>query len=144
MTEIRKDQIRILFVDDDEMMRIFFRDIFWIHGRGEYQIEIASSHAEASQILEDPARKPHIIFLDMMVPDGKKMSPASELLDESVAFIKKLKADPRFSKTTLVVFSGHKDPAFQKKVLGLGVNGYLVKGEFMPKEIIDFVDKLPI
>ena len=36
------------------------------------------------------------------------------------------------------------DEALQKKLLGLGADGYLIKGSLMPKEIIDFVESLKV
>ena len=38
-----KKKLKILLIDDDEMMRIYFRDIFWIHGRGDiYEINMGN------------------------------------------------------------------------------------------------------
>lgn len=137
--------VKILFVDDDEMMRIFFRDIFWVHGRDDhYQITLAQTLVEADKIIGDPTTCPDIIFLDLMIPLSKSGEATSEQIERSVDFIKKIKNNKELSRIKIVVFSGHKDPTFQKKLISIGANGYLVKGDFMPKEIIEYVDNLKL
>lgn len=143
---VDKDKpIKILMVDDDQMMRIFFRDIFWVHGRDEhYKVSITSTLIEADGLINDKETRPDVLFLDMMIPLQKGDDTTSSQLERSVEFITKLKKDPELSKIKIVVFSGHKDSDFQKKILSLGVNAYLIKGDFMPKEIIEFVDSIHV
>jgi CheY-like chemotaxis protein len=136
-------KIKILLVDDDEMMRIYFRDIFWVHGRSDkYEVIIASSIEEAETKITDKDSKPDTIFLDVMMPikDGDN-SPAN-LVKRCLSFISRVKSDPSFKDTKIVVYSGQKEKSIQEAVYKLGVDGYLVKGELMPKEIIAFTDKL--
>ena len=47
-TQIKK--VKILFIESDEMMRIYFRDIFWIYGRNDtYEVTTAASFVEAEK-----------------------------------------------------------------------------------------------
>lgn len=143
MASLMERQIKVLFVDDDEMMRIFFRDIFWVHGRDDhYQVTLAQTITEADKIVNDPATRPDIIFLDLMIPEKRGGEATSDQIERSVNFIKKIKGDKALSRINVIVFSGHKDPVFQKKLLDMGASGYMVKGDFMPKEIIEYVDKI--
>lgn len=142
---VEEKQIKILFIDDDEMMRIFFRDIFWIHGKNDrYQITLARTLIEADNIIKEPTTRPDIIFLDMMVLPEKRDGFSTYSIEKNMEFIKKIKSDSELSKIRVVVFSIHRDEALQKKLLGLGADGYLIKGSLMPKEIIDFVESLKV
>lgn len=130
--------IKILLVDDDEMIRIFFRDIFWIHGQsGKYEVSAVSALAEAERLIEDPATQPHIIFLDLSLPlaEGGKLS-----IEASLAFLKRIKTDARLRAIQVVVYSGYSEPDLKHKLLENGADHYMVKGDFLPKEIIEFVD----
>ena len=138
-----KNKIKILLIDDDEMMRIYFRDIFWVHGgKNNYDIEIASSLDEGRKMLDDPDTKPDTIFLDLMLPlKGEKNSP-DELLNRTMSFIKEVKDNNSFSCIKIIIYSSQKDKKIEEEVRKLGVDGFLIKGELMPKEIIDFTDKI--
>jgi len=140
----QEPHLNILIVDNDEMIRIFFRDVFWIHGReGRYSVEAVETLAEAEKIIRDPEKRPDMVFLDLMPATAfyNKTAKSSEI-DGAFEFIRKFKADPNFAKMKIVIFSGHRDQDMKEKALALGVDGYLVKGDLMPKEIIDFVEKM--
>ena len=139
----KQNKIKILLVDDDEMMRIYFRDIFWIHGRSDtYDVVMASSLKEGEEILSHDNSKPDTIFLDMMMPvSGEDNSPDAQI-NRTVSFIKRIKEDKNFSKIKIIIYSSRKEDSIKDEVSKLGVDGYLVKGELMPKEIIDFTDKI--
>ena len=57
------EKINILLVDDNEVIRVFFKDIFWLHGlEGQFHLEIASGVDEALTILHDPSKKIDVVF----------------------------------------------------------------------------------
>ena len=63
-----KKKIKILLIDDDEMMRIYFRDIFWIHSKKDvYDVQMVSSFEEAEKIVKNENTKPDTIFLDVLM-----------------------------------------------------------------------------
>ncbi len=135
---------KILIVDSDEMMRIFLRDVFWVHGGSAttYEVETAKSVAEANTYLEQNAKQcPTIIFLDISAPNiGKRGRVAG--IEESLQFIRKVKEEsPCKNKTSIVIFSSYDDPSIREKAKEAGASDFLVKGKYMPKEIVDFVEK---
>ena len=139
----KKLKIKILLVDDDEMMRIFFQDIFWIHGRNDkYEIEKASSLEEAEKIIIDEKTKPDIVFLDLILFNPGEKCNSGEKIENTLSFIKKIKTDKKLSSIKIIIYSSYKEKAVQDEAIKLGIDGYLVKGELMPKEIIDFTDKI--
>lgn len=138
-----QDIIKILLVDDDEMMRIYFRDIFWMHSNSnKYEVIMASSLEEAEKIVFCKETKPDTIFLDIMMPvSGGKNSPDQQI-QRSISFIEKIKNNNDLSSIRIVIYSGQKENFVEYEVHKLGIDGYLVKGELMPKEIIAFTDKI--
>jgi DNA-binding NarL/FixJ family response regulator len=136
-------KIKILLVDYDKMMSIYFRDVFWIHGRSDdYDVLIASSLEEADKIIKNKETKPDTIFLDVMMPvEGLKNSP-SEQIKRSVSFIEKIKDDKDLSSIKIIIYSSQKEECLKDEISKLKIDGYLVKGDLMPKEIIDFTDKI--
>lgn len=140
---ITPNKTRILLVDDDEMMRILFRDIFWIHGRSDtYDVTMVSSIKEAEEKIKDKETKPDIIFLDIMMPiKGEDNSPSKQI-ERTCSFIKEVKDNKNFSHAKIIIYSGQKEESIKNEVCKLGVDGYLIKGEIMPKEIIDYTDKI--
>jgi CheY-like chemotaxis protein len=140
---VKNNKIKILLVDDDEMMRIYFRDVFWIHGGDEkYEIIMTNCIVEADNIVMDDKTKPDTIFLDIMMPvKGLDNSPESQI-QRSLDFVKKIKNDENLSSIKIIIYSGQKEKLIEQEFLGNGVDGYLIKGELMPKEIIAFTNKI--
>ena len=137
-------KIRILLIDNDEMMRIYFRDIFWIHGMSDhYDIEMVSSIEEAEKLVEDENTRPDTIFLDILMSQkGNNGNVPASQMAHSLEFINKIKKSENFSKINIVVLSGHKEEYLREATKNIGIDGYLVKGELMPKEIVSFTNKI--
>lgn len=141
--ETKQDKIKILLVDDDEMMRIYFRDIFWIHGRSDtYEVIIASSISEAEKLIKNKETKPDTIFIDVMMPISGEDNSPDEQIKRSLAFVESVKNNKDLSCTKVVIYSGQKEKSIEEAFQKLKIDGYLIKGELMPKEIIAFTDKI--
>ncbi len=139
----KNERIKILLVDDDEMMRIYFRDIFWIHGRSDtYDVDMASSLDEAMSKVLNKETKPDTIFLDIMLPIKGINDSSDNQIKRSLEFIKKIKDNKEISPTKIIIYSSQKEEIVKKEVEKMGADGYIIKGELMPKEIIDFTDKI--
>ena len=136
-------KIKILLIDSDEMMCIYFRDIFWIHGRSDtYEITMASSLEEAEKKIVDKETKPDTIFLDVMMASPGGRSSGDEQIKKNLSFIERIKKDKDMSSIKIIIFSDKKEESIKEEVAKLGVDGFLTKGELLPKEIIDFTDKI--
>jgi DNA-binding NarL/FixJ family response regulator len=130
-------------IDSDEMMRIYFRDIFWIHGRSDtYDITMASSFKEAEKFIADKDTRPNTIFLDVMMSVPGENNSTSEQVKRTLSFIEEIKKNKDLSCVKIIIFSNQKEESIKEEICRLGVDGYLIKGELMPKEIIDFTDKI--
>jgi len=136
-------KFKILLIDSDEMMRIYFRDIFWVHGRSDtYEITIVSSLEEAERKIADKDTKPDTIFFDIMMVSTDGHSSGDEQIRKNLSFIERIKKDKDMSSVKIIVFSNKKEESIKEEASKLGVDGFLAKDELMPKEIIDFTDKI--
>ena len=138
-----KKKLKILLIDDDEMMRIYFRDIFWIHGRGDiYEINMVPSLEEAEKIVSDEKTRPATIFLDVLMSSKNKGKAPAYQMARSLEFISKIKNNKDLCKINVIIYSGQKEQYLKDAAQELGIDGYLIKGELMPKEIVSFTDKI--
>lgn len=135
--------IKILSIEDDEFMRIFLKDIFWIHG-SKNNIEFASVEnvKKAEEILEDKKFMPNLIFLDLVLPDEESGKAAT--MASAFQFLEKLKANPQTKDVKVIVFSGYSDKEIRKRALSLGAEKFLLKGEYLPHELIKIVQEINV
>ena len=141
--ETNPNKIKILLVDDDEMMRIYFRDIFWMHGRSDvYEIDLATSVEEAEKIIENKDTRPDTVFLDVMMSTPGVNNNIHEQIQKTLNFVKKIKENKDFCATKIIIYSGQKEKKIEKAFSELKVDGFLIKGEMMPREIIAYTDQI--
>lgn len=135
-------KIKILLVDDDELIRICFRDIFWIHGlETDYDVLIASGVEEAEKFIwGDRTTKPDIIFLDLIMP--RHCNGRESTWHTGIDLLKKIKEDPKTKDIKVVVYTAIDDDDVKKQVAEFGIESYLVKGDNLPKDLIDLLKKL--
>lgn len=139
----KEKKIKVLLIDNDKMMSIYFRDIFWVHGHNDrYEVSVVSSLLEARNKITEEITCPDIIFLDAMIPTEGENCNSESHIKKSLEFIKEIKSDPKLSKINIIIYSGHIHKSLEKEAYKLGINGYIIKGEFTPKEIINYTDKL--
>lgn len=136
------DRIKILLVDDDEMLRIYFKDIFWIHNlEYKYELTVADNIKKAEEIINNLGTRPDIIFLDLVMPieiNGRmKATPEAGL-----GLLKKIKSDPKLKNIKVIVLSGHNEKALINEVKKLGAENYLIKGDNLPKDLVNFIEKI--
>lgn len=132
---------KILLIDNDEFIRILFKDIFWIHvDRENFDVRVVSELGEAEKLINVPDTCPDIIFLDFALaqPQGKFSLENNEGMD----FLKKIKSDKKTKDIKIIIFSGYTDKPIVKKAMELGADKFLVKGEFLPKELIELVNSM--
>jgi CheY-like chemotaxis protein len=124
--------IKILLIEDDNFIRMLVKDIFWVHGKGKYQIFEARDVQEGEKILAEV--KPDLIFLDLIFQEDGLGSRSS------LGLLEKIKSHPETKNIKVIVFSGY--PDLRERALELGAEKFLVKGEYLPKELFDIVETL--
>ena len=138
MTDTKK--IKVLSVEDNEFIRLFIKDVMWIHGTSEnIEFDSVSTTEEAEKRLMDPTTRPQIVFLDMMLPKNENDSP---VLENGLHVLEKIKTDPDLMGIKVLVFSSLKDGEIREKADRLGADRYMVKGEYLPTELIAAVKEI--
>jgi len=140
MADEQKLPIRILSIEDDEFIRLFIKDVMWIHGANENIQFDTVSNTEAGLVrIKDPATRPHILFLDLMLPEKDGGSPD---IENGMGVLEKVKTDPDLMSIKVLVFSSLKEAEVKEKVMRLGADRYMVKGEYLPAELIATVKEI--
>ena len=136
---------KVLMIEDDDMMRILFKDTFWIHTSGNIKIDITTvtSLEEGRAYLADPVNpRPKVFFLDLglmsATPEGTKVRE----FEPTLSFIEELRKKDEFAKVPIVVYSGYNEDDIKDRAKNAGADHYLVKGDLTPREIVEFVEKL--
>ncbi|MBX4186772.1 MAG: response regulator [Candidatus Doudnabacteria bacterium] len=138
-TQIKKQ--KLLLVDDNELTRIYFREIFWLHGlEFKFDLEMAESLEQAAQMLETPATRPDIVFLGlvMSIKIGKHNITTPEA---GFNLLRHIKTTPGLKQIKVFIFSAFDNEEYKKTAKELGADAYLVKGQNLPGDLIDFVQK---
>lgn len=130
---------KILLIDDNEVIRIMFANIFWIHGLDDqYEVTAIGNVAEAEALLADKAKRPDFILTGLVMPfakDGRTITSA----EAGFNLLKRIKEDPELAHIRVVILSNYEDEEYQKKALALGAERYLKKKENLPQDIIDII-----
>ena len=126
--------LKILAIDDDEFIRIFMKDVFWIYGKTADTFTIVSDLKKAKAFLSDPKTKPNLIFLDLRLPNEDGGAPDME---NSFKFLEGLKKTESTKNIKVIVFSSFGDKEIQDHVLKLGADKFMIKGEYLPQEIME-------
>jgi len=125
-------QYKILLIDDDEFIRMLFKDSFLIYGKGDFQVYAASNFEQAEEYLK--TNKPDIIFLDLVLTDQGVQKV------EGLEILKKLKENPQYKDIDVVVYSGYTD--LKDEVIRLGAKKFISKGFLLPKELVSLTRSL--
>ncbi len=136
------DKINILLVDDNEVIRIFFKDIFWLHGlEGQFHLEIAAGVEEAQAIIHDSSKKIDVVFLDLVMPfkkDGKEITTS----EAGMSILREIKGSEELKHIKVIVFSGYTDKKDIEEAKKNGADMYLAKEEHLPQDLIRIFDGL--
>lgn len=137
-----KNKTKILLVDDNEIIRIYFRDIFWIHGlENKYDLSVVESVEKAEKLIENPETRPEVVFCGLVMPlkqgDKTVVTPLA-----GFSLLEKIKSDPELKKIKVIIFSGHNEKRYRDRARKLGANSFLVKHKNMPRELVEFIENL--
>lgn len=139
MSLMANGKTNVLLIDANEMVQIYFRDIFWIHGlESKYEFTAVSSVEKARQIIANPETRPAIIFMDFVLPEGKEAPKRG--MESCLGFLREIKQSSELKNINIVLFSGHMDKVFQEKAKDLGA-GFMGKEDSMPNDIVQFLEK---
>ena len=117
--------VKILVVDDDIHATTLFKTILTAKG---YEAIIVNDSATAVQ--EANTTNPELIILDLMMPEPNGFEVC-----------KMLRADPKFSRTPIVIFTAMGDNESKKTALEIGADEFLTK-PFRVEELMHKIQTL--
>jgi DNA-binding response OmpR family regulator len=103
--------VKILVVDDDIHATTLFRTILTAKG---YEAIIVNDRATAVQVAN--STNPELIILDLMMPEPNGFEVC-----------KMLRANPKFSRTPIVIFTAMGDSESQETASEIGADEFLTK-----------------
>lgn len=131
----KKKIIKILSIEDDEFMRIFLKDVFWMHG-AEFNFRIVDNFNHAKELIKNPETKPDLLLLDLRLPEEAGEKPS---INNALNFLENFKLDSKTKNIKVIVFSGYGDREIKAKALKLGAEKFLLKGKHLPQELIKVI-----
>lgn len=124
--EVRKGKrmARILIIEDDELIRRMYQQIFSFRG---YDISLAANGEEG--IEQARVSKPTLILLDIMMPKLNGLD-----------MLKQIKTLPDLKHIPVVVLTNLMGTADAEAALATGAVKYIIKSDYTPKEVVDMVE----
>lgn len=116
---------RVLIVEDDEPIQQMYAKAFKFR---KFYVEVVSDGFEAIKKIE--AMRPDAILLDIMMP---KMN--------GIETLEKLKANPATKEIPVIMLTNIADDKYIKQAKDKGALNYVVKSEYVPKDVVDLVQK---
>lgn len=130
---------KILLIDDNEIVRLMFSNVFWLHGLDDkFDLTTISHTEEAENILSTPATRPDIVFMGLVMPftkNGKTETSA----EAGFSMLKRIKDDPATKSIRVVIFSSFDEGGYREQAISLGAEMYLKKSESMPQDLINLL-----
>ena len=116
---------KILIVEDEEFLVEMYKTKFELEN---FQVILAFSSEQAISILKKNI--PDLILLDVLLPEKS-----------GITFLEETKQIKNISKVPIIIFSNYDDPATRNRAKQLGAEGYLIKTEFTPKQLLVKIKK---
>ena len=116
---------KILVIEDEKFLVEMYKTKFELEN---FQIISAFSSEEAISILKKDI--PDLILLDILLP--KK---------NGITFLEEKRKIKNISKVPVIIFSNYDDSVAKNKAKQLGVEDYLIKTEFTPKQLLGKIKK---
>lgn len=114
---------KVLIIEDDPLLgKLYERALF------NSEIDVSLVTDGASGIVESRS-KPDIILLDIMLPDMN-----------GIDVLKALRNDEKTKDVPVIILSNLSERAVVKEGYRLGVKGYLLKVNILPKELVGYVN----
>lgn len=114
---------RILIIEDEPILADMYATRF---AREGFNVSTAGSLTKGVTLAKK--EKPHLILLDILLPDGN-----------GISFLKTKQSEKSIASIPVVAFSNFDDPETRKQALALGALEYLIKTAYTPKELLEKV-----
>lgn len=120
--------IKIMLVEDDPLLVNLYNMAFKDAG---FDVETAFDGKAALEKLVEMERKPTLVLSDIMMP---KMN--------GLEFLKKIKEVPELKNIPVILLTNMGKDHDVEEGLGLGAVAYIIKSEYLPKEVVAKVKEI--
>ncbi len=124
MTDTSPAPIRILLVDDSELVRRGIKTVLSAHTNPP-MIVVGEAGTVAGAIAECERLKPQVVLLDIRLPDGSGLEACRQILQ-------------RLPETRIIVLTSYSNDNFVYEAVTCGAQGYLMK-EIDPNGLLQAV-----
>jgi len=137
-----RTKVKVLFVEDENLLRSLFSELFAVDEEYEYEILSAMDLKSGLENLKE--NKPDVVVLDMILPYDKSVASSKEDLSEKMglAFLKEAKSSEQYKDTPIIVFSNLNDIEIQKQAHDAGAYTYLVKASTTPEKFTSVIKEV--
>lgn len=111
---------KIAIIEDDGVIRQMYRMKF--EGEG-FEVEVAENGRDGVALVQH--MKPDIILLDMHMPEM-----------DGVTALTKIRAEKWGKDIPVIVLTNLGEEESPKNLRALGINGYIVKADFTPRQVV--------
>lgn len=111
---------KIAIVEDDGVIRQMYRMKF--EGEG-FEVEVAENGKDGVALVQH--MKPDIILLDMHMPEM-----------DGVTALTKIRGEKWGKDIPVIVLTNLGEEESPKNLRALGINGYIVKADFTPRQVV--------
>jgi two-component system alkaline phosphatase synthesis response regulator PhoP len=115
--------ITVLLIDDEELLTSAYE-----LGLTKAGLRVVTAKTGAEGLLLTQSEKPDIILLDMLMPEMN-----------GIEFLENIKAKKQHGRYKIFGFSNIENPEVINAAKKLGIQDYLLKVEFTPKQLADFI-----
>jgi two-component system response regulator DevR len=127
MNESPRSTVRILLVDDSELVRRGIKAVLAAHGNPAMNV-VGEAGSIADALTECFRLKPDVVLLDIRLPDGSGFTACRKILQ-------------RLPDTGIIVLTSHANDNFVYEAVIAGVKGYLMK-EIDPAALVRAIESV--
>jgi len=118
---------KLLIIEDDPMLVEIYQKKF--SQDDSFEVSISSAGLEAEKKIFN--ERPDFVLLDLVLPE-----------QDGFEILEKIRKEKDLDKTKIIIFSNLSQPEERSRAEELGANGFIVKSENTPQQIVDRVKEL--
>lgn len=125
MTEPTRPPIRVLLVDDSELVRRGIKTVLGMHATPPIHV-VAEAGSVATAVQECLQHRPDVVLLDIRLPDGSGLDACKRILQQ-------------LPDTKVVILTSYSNDNYIYEAVACGAQGYLMK-EIDPHGLLQAVE----
>ena len=121
----KNSEKKILLIEDDPTQVMIYETEFKLFG---HELLVARGGREGLKMVSE--KKPDLVLLDLLLGDI-----------HGLEVLKEIKANKETAGIKVVIFSNYHEKGLAAECQELGAEDYLMKSDFVPKEVVEMAEK---